>query len=326
MVFLCGHRKSGTTLLRDLLDGHPELAVYPVDLALLYAYFPAFVADHTGPDARRARLKRVLFDDLRARLPDLQTAGRLDVDRLEAAFFDGLEARDLGRPDALIARLAAAFRSQCRASRPRFDVVKETSIEIHAAEIFGWFPDARFIQIVRDPRDNFAALAAGVDKHYARLGEDRKATLASLLQRAQLGLRFGRHNPKAFGDDRYLVVRFEDLVREPERVMARVSGFLGIDFDPLLTTPTQFGVATRGNTYESTDMTGVDPRHLGRWRDRIEPDEARIIEFFMADQMAAFGYPAEFSADEQAAAAAAFYKWFNHRYFFSDRFAAGSAP
>ena len=39
-IFLTGHRKSGTTLLKSLIDGHPDINVYPTDLTLLYAYFP----------------------------------------------------------------------------------------------------------------------------------------------------------------------------------------------------------------------------------------------------------------------------------------------
>lgn len=326
-VFLCGHRKSGTTLFRDLMDGHRDLAVYPVDLALLYAYFPAFLSTEPDPAARRARLRRILFEDLAARLADTQAAGDFDVAGLEAAFFDGLEDRDLAHPEVLIARLMAAFRRVRSGPRPRFDAIKETSIEIYASEIMGWFPEARFIQIMRDPRDNFAALAAGVDKHYARLGEDRKATLASLLQRAQLGFRFGRLNAEAFGSDRYLMLRFEDIVQDTEQVMRQVCAFLEIDFDPIVLTPTLLGFDAQGNTYENFRTRGVDARNIGRWRERIEPDEAKIIEFFMADEMAAFGYEPEFPAAARAAATAEFYKWFNYRYFYRDRFVPyGTVP
>ena len=39
-IFLTGHRKSGTTLLKSLLDGHPKISSYPTDLTLMYSYFP----------------------------------------------------------------------------------------------------------------------------------------------------------------------------------------------------------------------------------------------------------------------------------------------
>src|SRR6187549_1076292 len=37
-VFICGHHRSGTTLLHDLLDGHPELFVLPSEAT----YFSSF--------------------------------------------------------------------------------------------------------------------------------------------------------------------------------------------------------------------------------------------------------------------------------------------
>jgi hypothetical protein len=325
IAFVCGHRKSGTTLFRDLLDGHPQLAVYPIDLALLYAYFPEYIRSHPDPADRRARLKRVLFDDLNTRLRDAGAIDKLDTGALEARFFDGLKDDDLGRPGALIACLMAAFRAVRGTDSVRWNVIKETSIEIYAAEILEWFPDARLIQIVRDPRDNFAALAAGVEKHYERLGEDRNHTLASLLHRATLGLRMGRHHQRMLGPNRYHLLRFEDLVRDPDGELHRVAEFLEIDYDPVMMSPTLLGVSTRGNIFEGVAMQGIDSRNVGRWRDRISAEEAQVIEFIMAEEMAAFDYEPAYTPDQQAAAAAEFYKWSNYRYFFSDRFASGAA-
>lgn len=110
-VFLCGHRKSGTTLLANLLDGHPNLAVYPTDLALLYAYFPEFVRVHQSSQERRERLKRVLFTDLAERLERLPPSHGLDVDALADRFFGGLRDDELSDMRALISRLMAAFQA-----------------------------------------------------------------------------------------------------------------------------------------------------------------------------------------------------------------------
>ena len=35
-VFICGHPKSGTSLLRNLLDSHSELVVYPEETWYTY--------------------------------------------------------------------------------------------------------------------------------------------------------------------------------------------------------------------------------------------------------------------------------------------------
>ena len=43
LLFLTGHRKSGTTMFANLFDGHDDFLVYPSDICLLYAYFPYFI-------------------------------------------------------------------------------------------------------------------------------------------------------------------------------------------------------------------------------------------------------------------------------------------
>jgi hypothetical protein len=322
-LFLCGHRKSGTSMLLNLFDGHPALAAYPVDLALLYAYFPDYLAKHPDPAARRARLDRILFAETGAHLRKYEAADAVDLEAVRARFFDGLEDDALGAPGALLARLFAAFQAVKgpEANRAAALVAKETSIEIYAAEILDWFPEARFIQVIRDPRDIFAALAAGVERHYAKLGEGHEETLASLLHRARLGLRFGRLNAERYGPERYRTVRFEDLVAAPEDTMRALAAFAGIDFDPCLMCPTILGRPTPGNNYDGTAMFEISAANAGRWRDRIPERDAQVIEFHLAEEMAAFGYDPAFAPEEQAAAAADFYKWQNYRYFYSDRFA-----
>ncbi len=310
-------------MLANLLDGHPQIAVYPSDLTLLYAYFPDFIRVHDDPSERRARLQRILFTDLEERFADLSGLPPLDVKALGDAFFAGLSDADLGNPPVLISRLMGSFQALSGRSPQvaRRSALKETSIEIYAAEILNWFPEARFIQIMRDPRDNFSALAAGVDAHYSRLGEDRRQTLASLLHRARLGFAMAVHNRKAFGPERYHLLRFEDLAGDTEGALRAVADFLEIEFDPCLLTPTVLGLPTRGNNYDGETKFSVDARNVGRWRERITPEEAQVIEFHMREEMAEFGYAPAFTPAEQAAAAADFYKWQNYAYFYGDRFA-----
>ena len=42
LLFITGHRKSGTTMFANLFDGHKDFLVYPSDLCLLYAYYPFY--------------------------------------------------------------------------------------------------------------------------------------------------------------------------------------------------------------------------------------------------------------------------------------------
>jgi len=317
LVFVCGHRKSGTTLFANLLDGHPQLAVYPFDLTLLYAYFPEYLRAHAAPAERRARLQRIVFDELTLQLP----RQALDIAGMAERFFAGLPDDALGEPAALIGRLMAVFQAVVGSAGAKWGVFKETSVEIYAAEILGWFPDARFIHLLRDPRDNFAALAAGVDKHYSRLGEDHNRTLASLLNRARLAFQMARQNRANYGEARYHLLRFEDLAAAPEKAMRGVAAFLGIEFDPCLLRPTVLGHPAGGNAFDGVASFEVSARNVGRWRERISAEDAQVIEFHLGDEMKAFGYAPAFESAAQARAAAEFYKWQNYAYFYGDRFA-----
>ena len=321
LVFVCGHRKSGTTLFANLLDGHPQLAVYPFDLTLLYAYFPEYLRAHVAPAERRARLQRILFGELARRMP----AQALDVAAMSARFFAGLPDEALADPATLIAWLMAVFQAVAARADAKWGVFKETSIEIYAAEILGWFSDARFIHVLRDPRDNFAALAAGVGKHYSRLGEDHNRTLASLLNRVRIGFQMARQNRASYGEGRYHLVRFEDLTAAPEPTMRGVAAFLGIDFDPCLLKPTVLGHPAGGNAFDGVASFEVSARNVGRWRERISAENAQVIEFHLGDEMKAFGYAPAFAPAAQARAAAEFYKWQNYAYFDGDRFALPAA-
>ena len=57
-LFITGHRKSGTTLLTSLFDGHNEFAVYPTDLSLMYAYFPYYNNNNYSFERKKSRIKR----------------------------------------------------------------------------------------------------------------------------------------------------------------------------------------------------------------------------------------------------------------------------
>lgn len=39
-IFICGHPKSGTSLLRNLLDFHPQLVVYPEESRFFRQFLP----------------------------------------------------------------------------------------------------------------------------------------------------------------------------------------------------------------------------------------------------------------------------------------------
>jgi len=322
IIFVTGHRKSGTSVFHKLFEGHTEANSFPVDISVFYAYFPCFVA--SGPEQENLLCRlRVVLEKVTAPMEGRVPAGGGRAFAF-SAFWDhfraGLRPGDTGRRSKVLRRVLEAFAETIAADPEKTWVVKETSQAIFARELLTDFSDMKMLNLLRDPRDNYAALKTGVGTYYARLGEDEKKTLASLINRARVDFLCSNAMSAEFSD-RFLSVRFEDVAQETDATMRKVADFCGLAFDPVLLSPTFLGGGYAGNSHEGTVFSGVSAENIGRWRERISDDEAMIIEFWMRGVMEEFDYPPAYPPGDAAAAFAGFYEWYNCTYFFKDSFA-----
>ena len=214
-IFICGHRKSGTTMLVCLLDSHSELLTYPCDSGFFYKVFPACVTQSKAEAIASVvehSIRSCLTKEItRVRRPDL-----LNIEAIANQFQELAEQGD-GSPKSLLQNLLTAYGELCGQSPVHWKawVEKTTSTEIYAIEVAEWFPRAKFIHLIRDPRDNFGSLKSGWEARYQYQENDKRGLLQSLLDRGGFGLRAADINVAALGPERYLVLRYEDLVTSP---------------------------------------------------------------------------------------------------------------
>ena len=198
-------------------------------------------------------------------------------------------------------------------------IEKTTSTEIYAADVKRWFPRARFIHVLRDPRDNYGSLKSGWEKRYKQFNDSPLRLLQSHVERGKLGMELARWNLARYGPEDYLVIRFEDLARDPAAVLRQVTAFLGVAFDEAILKPTVWGLPWGGNNFDGLTFSGVSAVNVDRWRDRITPEEAAVIEFYYADIMEHFGYRPVTSKADQVDAARNLYAWHNFAQVYSAR-------
>lgn len=311
-VFICGHRKGGTTVALCLFDGHPELLTYPADSGFFYAVFPGCLEDDKS--ATMDKVARVVEDNLTS---ETQVVGRADIydPAAIAARYRRIMAPLEHLPANHLKAFIQAYGEGCGQDPGQWKswVEKTTSTEIFATDIVGWFPKARFVHILRDPRDNFGSLKSGWQTRYKDQEASPRMLLQSLLDRAGLGLRMAELNQEALGPETYHVVRFEDLVAEPEATLRQICGFLGISYHATLERPTVNTVPWPGNNFEGVRFNGLSSRNVGRWQERISPEEAAVIEAYLGDVMGRLGYDLSCPPRTRAAAASDHYKWFNFK-------------
>jgi hypothetical protein len=289
-VFVCGHHRSGTTLLNSLFDGHPELVVLPNE----GTYFTSFryaVRENPSPeDVDRFAadwISRFVDPNYEPhfRLGRAGPAGTPSV--LFARRLLGWHSAQLGAsparaPFSLLLSLVAAFHDLVPTSGTPRLWVEKTPLNERQVERLAVFSDARFIQLVRHPAATLASLLpiyretkqshGGVAEHARSIGRS---------------LRLALRNDRAFRE-RYLIVRYEDLVGDPAREMDRVRAFIGISSNPSLEVPTIVGVPARANSSFGLGDPGVISR--SRATRILSPTEATLIGAFTASAARTLGY------------------------------------
>jgi hypothetical protein len=207
-VFIVGFQRSGTTLLRLMLDSHPDIAV-PLDTVGMWASYANQIGQYGDLEiaTNRERLVTDLLAEERIRLwGGPMSAG----DILQ-------EWNQPGFPGAM----AAFYQANARAQGKRLWGDKDPGNMTRIHLLNEWFPSSRIIHLVRDGRD---ACLSHLTQDFGHANVLECAT--AWREEVQWVRRMG----KLLGPERYLELRYEDLIREPKPILIELCGFLGIPF------------------------------------------------------------------------------------------------
>lgn len=281
-VFVVGHRKTGTTLLLDLLDGHPGLVVLPGESNHFLTFVPQFGGlppEALAVEAQRWWLLRLVSP---SGIPPFWAAGGWEDDPDPYAVFTRrLLALVEGYPDRDPLGLAAVALGDGVAW------VEKTPGQEHVVdEILARYPGARFLHVVRDPRSAAAAISrldtqTGEETDFVALGLTIRRSFEAALE-----------STERLGPERYCVVRYEDLVAEPEQEMRRVVDLLRLEWSPTLLKPTVGGVdATSNSAWPDRKVTGeIEGRRLDLWRGQLDGSAASLIGAATRSPAREYGY------------------------------------
>jgi len=149
------------------------------------------------------------------------------------------------------------------------------------------FPDARFVHLLRDGRDVAPSLVA-------RTWGPNTLPLAAgyWMRQVRRGHRAGRDLDPA----RYLEVRYEALVADPEDALRAISSFAGLAYHPDMLTRRATKAARGARSPLGGDRGHVrlsEPPRPGvrDWRRDLSPGEVAVIEAVAGPALVEFGYP-----------------------------------
>ena len=208
--FIVGFQRSGTTLLRLMLDNHPALAI-PLDTVGLWARYEDRLAEYgdltNEPDAQR--LVTDLLADERIRLWEVPLT------------VDGVLAR---RQRPGYAGIIDAFHLAYAAAKGKVAWGdKDPGNMVRIDRINSWFPACKVIHIVRDGRD------ACLSQKQQDFGiQDLFDCASAWREQVEWVRRIGG----VLGSARYFELRYEDLVTDAAPILTRLCAFLGVAWSP----------------------------------------------------------------------------------------------
>jgi hypothetical protein len=270
-VFIGGCERSGTTMLGAMLGSHSRSLCVPE------SQFMDDQLAHADPDGRidsRAALGRIMAHERFRLLWGLS---------LEPA---SVQAADLGSTLAdLWTWLAQAYGR--KVGKPTAGVwIDHTPTNFRRVRgLLRMFPAARFIHLVRDGRAVAASLLP------LDWGPNNALHAAEFwMARCALGLAAELD----LGPDRILRVRYEDVLQEPESSLRRITGFIGLDYEPQMAAanpsrPTRY----HEHQHHLVGQAPVRSRAAG-WQQVLSRREVEIFEAEAGDFLETLGYQARY--------------------------------
>jgi hypothetical protein len=270
-VLIIGTERSGSNLLRLILNEHSSIAVpHPPHFMRYFAPVVRSYGDLNDLRRRRA-LVRDALTLLRTHIHPWEYP--IDPERVVQEAHPSLFG------------VVTAIYDQYRAAtgKERWGC-KSTFMVDYIDEVLAVMPEAKFVWLVRDPRDVAASSRKSVFSPYhpvltAQLWVEQQEKGFAALER--------------LGEGQVHLLRYEDLVSEPEKGVRALSEFLGEPFEPRMLEHHRSSAAKRSaELSESWRSTGkpISAESVGRHAAALTPEETAQVELVAAPLMRRFAY------------------------------------
>lgn len=244
--FIVGCGRSGTSLLRGILNNHPSLAI-PLESLFIADYLR--VADRIPLEQLKALLLRE---------PELVEWG-IEV--------QAEQVRDYASIEDVIARVHEIYAHENGKSKWG---QKTPRLVRHHELLRAHFPQIKFIHMVRDPRAVVSSLVRS-DVHRSTVWHATKRWIRDVEAGLKLEQRY---------EEGVLRVRYEDMVMDPEAELQQILEFLLVD--PVATLPEQNHENPEySKFYESIHSNlskDISPDFVDLWKRHLSEEEVREVE------------------------------------------------
>lgn len=269
-VFVVGVPRSGTTLLRLILNAHSQVSLGPE------THFFKQVWEHKGQ-----------YGDL-SDTNNLQTLWR---DYSGTKSFDDFAFDNPAQVEKHVMQVVRDYPNFLQALLELYanyhhkPIWGEKTPEhlLYVPQILQWYPNAKIVHVIRDPRAVCASLA--------------KVPWASndVVSNARVWNRYlafaeGLETPRQTAS--LLDIRYEDLIFNPEGILRQICAFIGIDFEPTMLSfyKESDKFVEKNEPWKNNVLSPMSADNIDKWKTQLSPSQQREVASKARRLMLKHGY------------------------------------
>lgn len=264
--FIVGVQRSGTTLLRLILNAHSEIAI-PEEASFLKPLLNSKWIRSTISGERKDKLIGFLRANEQFRLWNFDSE----------PFLNTLENKQSTTIKEVMEMMYSSY-----ASHEGKSSWGDKSLFFGAMDLIKeMFPKSRFIFIVRDGRDVFYSW---------RKMDSSKSHPAVMALDWKSKLHFIERSMKNIPEQDIILIRYEDLLTKPESTLQNICKFLGIPFEDGMLQFHQSSKKYIGNHHSDLIFKAIDDSNINKWKDLLTVDEIAIFQSVAGNSLKKYGY------------------------------------
>jgi hypothetical protein len=276
--FILGRPRSGTTLLRTLLDVHPNITIPLENSGMIHLYFKY---------RRVRRWDRKKLKDLHS---DFRNLNFIEYWNLDWECIEGIfdHASNLNLTFHEIIRVYYYhYQSEFVKEEIRYLGDKSPLNSLYPKELYRVFPNAKYIHLVRDYRANLASMS----KHDV-FSPSSTAMLMQWKKSVNQINKLALANPQSI-----LQIRYEDLVLHPEHNYEKICNFIDVRYIPELLDP-DYRKNAISNIYNKAfldqwqpDLSGkISTSNIDKWEKELSTEAVRKADYIAGKTGQLFQY------------------------------------
>lgn len=278
VFFIVAAARSGTTLLRTILDAHPNVSIPPESKLIIHLKSKYNNSQNWNDERVKGFISDLLFDK------KVMNHWQIDPEKL---YNELLEIPEPQRSFTLFCKIIYLHQPSIFPKKEAVIIGDKNPVySIFIEELLEIFPSAKFIHLIRDPRD----VIVSNRKNFAR---NNVAVFSQYWKTYNRQINWVKKKyPQQF-----YTIRYEDLVNEPEKNIREISNFLAIEYDP----KSLLFYKTIEEYYDPEKhvvlknmfpglLKPISNSSIGKWIGKLKEVDLAIIDFISSDVASKYGY------------------------------------